>query len=99
MLRKPVPLPRRAAMTLEAAVVYPVVLFLFLALVLGGIAVYPAVMYNPSGGIAVLFSLLPFTAPLTMFLRARTSAVASCASAASTSGNGNSACSPSSALG
>jgi len=38
-------------------------------MILGGIAVYPAVMNNPSGGIAVFFSLLPFTAPLTMFLR------------------------------
>jgi ABC-2 type transport system permease protein len=38
-------------------------------MILGGIAVYPAVMYNPSGGIAVFFSLLPFTAPLIMFLR------------------------------
>ncbi len=38
-------------------------------MILAGIAVYPAVMNNPSGGIAVFFSLLPFTAPLTMFLR------------------------------
>jgi ABC-2 type transport system permease protein len=38
-------------------------------MILGGIAVYPAVMNNPSGAIAVFFSLLPFTAPLTMFLR------------------------------
>jgi ABC-2 type transport system permease protein len=38
-------------------------------MILGGIAVYPATVYNPSGGIAVFFSLLPFTAPLTMFLR------------------------------
>jgi ABC-2 type transport system permease protein len=38
-------------------------------MILAGIAVYPAVVYNPSGGIAVLASLIPFTAPLTMFLR------------------------------
>ncbi len=38
-------------------------------MILGGIAVYPAVLNNPSGGIALFFSLLPFTAPLTMFLR------------------------------
>jgi len=31
--------------------------------------VYPAIMNNPSGAIAVVFSMLPFTAPLTMFLR------------------------------
>jgi ABC-2 type transport system permease protein len=38
-------------------------------LILSSIAIYPAVMNNPSGGIAVFFSLLPFTAPLIMFLR------------------------------
>jgi ABC-2 type transport system permease protein len=38
-------------------------------MILGSIAVYPAVMYNPSGGIALFFSLFPFTSPLTMFLR------------------------------
>jgi ABC-2 type transport system permease protein len=40
-----------------------------MVLIVSSIAVYPAVMNNPSGGIAVLFSLIPFTAPLTMFLR------------------------------
>ena len=38
-------------------------------LIVSSIAVYPAVMNNPSGGIAVFFSLFPFTASLTMFLR------------------------------
>ena len=37
--------------------------------IIGGVAVYPAVMSNPAGGIAVFFSLFPFTASLTMFLR------------------------------
>ena len=40
-----------------------------MVLIIGGVAVYPAVMSNPSGGIAVFFSLFPFTASLTMFLR------------------------------
>jgi Flp pilus assembly protein TadG len=40
MLHKPVKLSRRAAMMVEAAVVYPVVLFLFLTLILGGMAVF-----------------------------------------------------------
>ena len=34
------PRPRRGAMTLEAAVVYPVVIFLFLTLIVGGMAVF-----------------------------------------------------------
>jgi ABC-2 type transport system permease protein len=38
-------------------------------LIIGGIAVYPAVMNNPSGGVALFFSLFPFTASLIMFLR------------------------------
>jgi len=38
-------------------------------MIVSGVAIYPAVMNNPSGGIAVLFSLVPFTAPLIMFLR------------------------------
>jgi ABC-2 type transport system permease protein len=38
-------------------------------LIVGGVAVYPAVMNNPSGGVAVFFSLFPFTASLIMFLR------------------------------
>jgi ABC-2 type transport system permease protein len=38
-------------------------------MIVGGIAVYPAVMNNPSGGAAVFFSLFPFTASLIMFLR------------------------------
>ena len=40
-----------------------------MAMIVSGIAVYPAVMNNPSGGLAVFVSLLPFTAPLMMFLR------------------------------
>ncbi len=38
-------------------------------LIVGGVAIYPAVLNNPSGGVAVFFSLFPFTASLTMFLR------------------------------
>jgi ABC-2 type transport system permease protein len=38
-------------------------------LILSSIAVYPAVLNNPSGGIATFFSIFPFTASLTMFLR------------------------------
>jgi ABC-2 type transport system permease protein len=38
-------------------------------MIVSGVAIYPAVMNNPSGGIAVLFSLIPFTSPLIMFLR------------------------------
>jgi ABC-2 type transport system permease protein len=38
-------------------------------LIIGGIAIYPAVMNNPSGGVAIFFSLFPFTASLIMFLR------------------------------
>jgi ABC-2 type transport system permease protein len=38
-------------------------------LIIGGIAVYPGVMNNPSGGMALFFSLFPFTASLIMFLR------------------------------
>jgi ABC-2 type transport system permease protein len=40
-----------------------------MVLIIGGVAVYPGVMSNPSGPIAVFFSLFPFTASLTMFLR------------------------------
>jgi ABC-2 type transport system permease protein len=40
-----------------------------MVLILGGFMVYPAVMNNPSGGVAVFFSLFPFTASLVMFLR------------------------------
>ncbi len=40
-----------------------------MVLIIGGVAVYPAIMSNPSGGIAVFFSIFPFTASLTMFLR------------------------------
>ena len=40
MLLKPRHLSRRAAMTVEAAVVYPVVIVLFLTLILGGMAVF-----------------------------------------------------------
>ena len=38
-------------------------------MIVGGIAVYPAVMNNPNGGVALFFSLFPFTASLVMFLR------------------------------
>jgi ABC-2 type transport system permease protein len=38
-------------------------------LIISSIAVYPAVLNNPSGGIATFFSIFPFTASLTMFLR------------------------------
>jgi len=40
-----------------------------IVLVVGSAAVYPAVINNPTGGVAVFFSLFPFTAPLVMFLR------------------------------
>jgi ABC-2 type transport system permease protein len=40
-----------------------------MVLIIGGVAVYPAVMGNPAGPVAVFFSLFPFTASLTMFLR------------------------------
>jgi ABC-2 type transport system permease protein len=46
-----------------------------MVMIISGIAVYPAVLNNPSGGIAVFFSLLPFTAPLIMFLRTSLSPV------------------------
>ena len=38
-------------------------------MIVGGIAVYPAVMNDPNGGAALFFSLFPFTASLIMFLR------------------------------
>ena len=38
-------------------------------MIVGGIAVYPAVMNNPTGSVALFFSLFPFTASLIMFLR------------------------------
>jgi ABC-2 type transport system permease protein len=38
-------------------------------LIISGIAVYPAVMNNPSGPVALFFSLFPFTSSLTMFFR------------------------------
>jgi ABC-2 type transport system permease protein len=38
-------------------------------LILGGFLIYPAVMNNPSGRVAVFFSLFPFTASLVMFMR------------------------------
>jgi ABC-2 type transport system permease protein len=38
-------------------------------MIVGGIAVYPAVMNNPTGNVALFFSLFPFTASLIMFLR------------------------------
>ncbi len=38
-------------------------------LIVSGMAVYPAVMNNPNGPVAVGASLFPFTAPLIMYLR------------------------------
>jgi ABC-2 type transport system permease protein len=38
-------------------------------LIVGGMAVYPSVMNNPNGPVAVFASLFPFTAPLIMYLR------------------------------
>jgi ABC-2 type transport system permease protein len=38
-------------------------------MIVSGLAVYPAVMNNPTGGVALFFSLFPFTASLIMFLR------------------------------
>jgi ABC-2 type transport system permease protein len=38
-------------------------------LIIGGMAVYPSVMNNPNGPVAVFASLFPFTAPLIMYLR------------------------------
>jgi ABC-2 type transport system permease protein len=38
-------------------------------LILAGFMMYPAVMNNPNGPVAVFFSLFPFTASLVMFLR------------------------------
>ncbi len=38
-------------------------------LILAGFMVYPAVMNNPNGGVALFFSLFPFTSSLVMFLR------------------------------
>jgi ABC-2 type transport system permease protein len=38
-------------------------------LIVSSIAVYPAVLNNPSGGLSIFFSIFPFTASLTMFLR------------------------------
>ena len=37
--------------------------------IVSGMAVYPAVMNNPNGPVAVAASLFPFTAPLIMYLR------------------------------
>jgi ABC-2 type transport system permease protein len=38
-------------------------------LIVSGMAVYPSVMNNPNGPVAVFASLFPFTAPLIMYLR------------------------------
>jgi len=38
-------------------------------LIVSGMAVYPAVLNNPNGPVAVAASLIPFTAPLVMYLR------------------------------
>ena len=40
-----------------------------ITLILAGFMVYPAVMNNPNGSVAVGFSLFPFTSSLVMFLR------------------------------
>ena len=40
-----------------------------IVLILSGMMIYPAVMNNPSSSTAVLFSLIPFTASMVMFLR------------------------------
>ncbi len=52
-------------------------------LIISSIAVYPAVLNNPASGIAVFFSIFPFTASLTMFLRTALSDVPSWQIAAS----------------
>jgi ABC-2 type transport system permease protein len=46
-----------------------------MVLIVSSIVVYPAVLNNPSGGLSVFFSLFPFTASLTMFLRTSLSEV------------------------
>ncbi len=40
-----------------------------IVLILAGFMVYPAVMNNPNGNVALFFSLFPFTSSLVMFLR------------------------------
>jgi ABC-2 type transport system permease protein len=40
-----------------------------MAMIISSVAIYPAILNNPSGGLAVFFSIFPFTAPLMMFLR------------------------------
>ena len=40
-----------------------------MVLIVSSVATYPAVLNNPSGGLSVFFSIFPFTASLTMFLR------------------------------
>jgi ABC-2 type transport system permease protein len=40
-----------------------------IVLILAGMMIYPAVMNNPSSSTSVLFSLIPFTASMVMFLR------------------------------
>ena len=40
-----------------------------IVLILSGMMIYPAVMNNPSSSTAVLFSLIPFSASMVMFLR------------------------------
>jgi ABC-2 type transport system permease protein len=44
-------------------------------LIVSCVAVYPAVLNNPNGAVAVAVSLFPFTAPLSMFLRTAISEV------------------------
>ncbi len=63
--------PFNTSQEAQQLVMIPVVL------IVSSIAVYPAVLNNPSGPIAVAGSLFPFTASLTMFLRTAISEVPS----------------------
>ena len=46
-----------------------------MVLIISGMAVLNGVLANPSGGIAIFFSIFPFTSPLIMFLRTAISEV------------------------
>ena len=48
-----------------------------MVLIISGMAVLNGVLANPSGGLAVFFSIFPFTSPLIMFLRTAISEVPS----------------------
>ncbi|HEY3202882.1 MAG TPA: ABC transporter permease [Thermoanaerobaculia bacterium] len=48
-----------------------------MVLIISGMAVMNGVLANPSGGIAIFFSIFPFTSPLIMFLRTAISEVPS----------------------